>query len=174
MKLLSNSEILRISKSVECKLQKNIFAAVINHLVVVQISFELFFRPDIKICKAGKVIFGQDKFCSLIIVKSCGWLLENCKRVQQCVNVLLYDLKGRKKMMMKFLCSLLLLFKMWKRSLILSISHFSYPAINLQMSSQSRSRSKAMNNKIEKVVQSKMNLRWWWSKICRKSFENGK
>ena len=61
-----------------------------------------FFRPDIKICKAGKVIFGQDKFCSLIIVKSCGWLLENCKRVQQCVNVLLYDLKGRKKMMMKF------------------------------------------------------------------------
>ena len=115
-----------------------------------------FFRPDIKICKAGKVIFGQDKFCSLIIVKSCGWLLENCKRVQQCVNVLLYDLKGRKKMMMKFLCSLLLLFKMWKRSLILSISHFSYPAINLQMSSQSRSRSKAMNNKIEKVLQSKM------------------
>lgn len=102
------------------------------------------------------------------------WLVEeNCKRVQQCVNVLLYDLKGRKKMMMKPSSMLVsLLFKMRKRSLIQSISHISYPTINLQMSSQSRSRSLAMNKKIEKVVQNKMNLRWWWSKSVENNIEN--
>ena len=65
--------------------------------------------------------------------------------------------KGRKKMMMKT-SQALCYFQMWKRTLILSLSHFSCPAINLQMSSQ-RSRSKAMNNQAEKVAQSKLNYR---------------
>ena len=87
-----------------CQVQSTFLQQSSIILLFFKSRFKLFFlfhhQPDIKICKAGKVILELDKFCSLIIVKSCGCCVaEKCTREkQQCVNGLLfYDLKVVKR-----------------------------------------------------------------------------
>lgn len=159
---ISYSGILGISKSVKCKAHfcsSHQSSCCFSNLVL---NFFFLFSPS-----AGYQNMQSWKSNSwtrqILFIDHCQklWLWRRRKVHKREATMrewlALLRFKGRKKMMMKT-SQALCYFQMWKRTLILSLSHFSCPAINLQMSSQ-RSRSKAMNNQAEKVAQSKLNYR---------------